>query len=573
MIISRAEAIVIINEPTITSVTPDTDHPGERVDLIFTAGAVTYDDVRMKLYLASSGNLVRGKDVCEPVTSATFVSGQSYTCIVHNLRPNTGYIASLQGFVAANLNANSDGLTTSSANFTFQTGSSFNLECGGDFYTIDFLYDDVISHNPQVRIAEAFTYSGNDTEHFDAQNGVQSIYAGNTPNFVIDQDEVIVFRGFPASISIDSNDSHITNIVSTYDFHVTDWHHGDNTTYQLNVTDFSGQRITGILGEVNAEGELTGLQFISVDDNGNVYDTGCIGPAENCTTFNVTQLLDDEYMVTISGEFNRNTSSFLALSFGWVSLDLHDYALSGNSSCVLNKTINWQLIEDSSFGITVSPPSECGSVRSIDDVTKQINYTNNIDLSDDNSTSAPIAGVGISIVRPQGGINVRCTYNTSGVVDSNFSVIGEDEQYVRGTNEIPFQLRFYADSGYTTPYAVGTLLNVLMSDRFYFAAEFKYNNPEHLGGMVIYAPECYATQGSSPDKSSGYLYMEKNGCKMQNDPVFQRDHALRAEHNNTLDPLSYTAFGWQGQTSSVVYVHCIVTACLNILDSNCVAPS
>ncbi|XP_075253041.1 uncharacterized protein LOC142344882 [Convolutriloba macropyga] len=112
-----------------------------------------------------------------------------------------------------------------------------------------------------------------------------------------------------------------------------------------------------------------------------------------------------------------------------------------------------------------------------------------------------------------------------------------------------------------------------MSDRFYFAAEFKYNNPEHLGGMVIYAPECYATQGSSPDKSSGYLYMEKNGCKMQNDPVFQRDHALRAEHNNTLDPLSYTAFGWQGQTSSVVYVHCIVTACLNILDSNCVAPT
>ena len=57
-----------------------------------------------------------------------------------------------------------------------------------------------------------------------------------------------------------------------------------------------------------------------------------------------------------------------------------------------------------------------------------------------------------------------------------------------------------------------TVVNLLINERFYFAAEFKDNNAAILGGMSIYAPDCYATQVPSADRDTNdYYSLEVDG--------------------------------------------------------------
>ena len=57
-----------------------------------------------------------------------------------------------------------------------------------------------------------------------------------------------------------------------------------------------------------------------------------------------------------------------------------------------------------------------------------------------------------------------------------------------------------------------SVVNVLLDAPFYFGVTFEDDNPAILGGMTIYAPECWATQTSSSDKIDGsYFTLEQNG--------------------------------------------------------------
>ncbi|XP_075252056.1 uncharacterized protein LOC142344353 [Convolutriloba macropyga] len=109
-------------DPSITEFIQDTVHPGDRGALqisIPTTGV--YSELKLELYDASTGNLVRGKDVCQPITSTLFTGGivasAEYLCVVANLRPMTDYLARVRGYLES-----TDTLSDFSANFTFQTG-------------------------------------------------------------------------------------------------------------------------------------------------------------------------------------------------------------------------------------------------------------------------------------------------------------------------------------------------------------------------------------------------------------------------------------------------------------------
>ena len=65
---------------SVTEFIQDTVHPGDRGALqisIPTTGV--YSELKLELYDASTGNLVRGKDVCEPITSTLFTGGNHVT--------------------------------------------------------------------------------------------------------------------------------------------------------------------------------------------------------------------------------------------------------------------------------------------------------------------------------------------------------------------------------------------------------------------------------------------------------------------------------------------------------------
>ena len=76
------------------------------------------------------------------------------------------------------------------------------------------------SGNPVYRIAEATIYStDNDTTRsFDTQDIAQSQFSASDPVFKIDQDEAVLFRGYPSAVTIYSDSSYITNIRFDYDF-------------------------------------------------------------------------------------------------------------------------------------------------------------------------------------------------------------------------------------------------------------------------------------------------------------------------------------------------------------------
>ncbi|XP_075252055.1 uncharacterized protein LOC142344352 [Convolutriloba macropyga] len=346
--------------------------------------------------------------------------------------------------------------------------------------------------------------------------------------------------------------------------------------FQVVNVSLASQRIVAVNGDIHNVGYLVGLQFQLKHDNGTETLTDCLGPGRLCESFSVNQSSSDEYVVALSGEIHEQTGRFVTLKFAWATVSVPEYSLSGNDSCVLDQTVDYHNIDESTFNITVSPPSGCGSTRTVDQVSKQINYTNSINTGGDAAASVINGTGGISIVRNGGsGITITCFYNSSGSVHSNFSVEAEGEQYAYGTNEIPYQLVFYKDSGFTSSYGVGEVITLQLNERFYFAAEFADNNPDILGGMTIYAPECYATKSNDPTKSQqiGYYPMEENGCPLASDDVFERDHTLRAQEGSTRDLMSFMSFSWQGETTAIVYIHCVVRSCPSVNESTCVAPT
>ena len=88
-----------------------------------------------------------------------------------------------------------------------------------------------LSGNPVYRIAEAtiYTFDNDTTRSFDTQDIAQSQFSATDPVFKINQDEVVLFRGYPSSITLYSDNRYITNIRFDYDFQFEPVTYGDES--------------------------------------------------------------------------------------------------------------------------------------------------------------------------------------------------------------------------------------------------------------------------------------------------------------------------------------------------------
>ena len=121
---------------------------------------------------------------------------------------------------------------------------------------------------------------------FDEQEVIRTSW--KDPHVFIPPSSVTLFRGYPSSVTIQSDSDYVTHLFSAYQFLDEVKINGKEETYDeesKRSVDLVGKRVLSVSGSFQ-DGFLKDIQFITQDGEGNEQTSECFGAGDCSTTSN-----------------------------------------------------------------------------------------------------------------------------------------------------------------------------------------------------------------------------------------------------------------------------------------------